>query len=86
MTVEMIHGLTAVRLAVDNEPCAFFTAAAALGKFLGFEKQPSQESRIRGVQFHYVRDMSFRNHQEMYRRLGIYVMESQKFLILVNLF
>jgi len=43
MTVQVIHSLPAVRLAVDDEPGAFFGASIALGKLPGFEKQSSQE-------------------------------------------
>jgi len=86
MAVEVIYSLAAVCLAVDHKPGAFITASAALGKFLGFEKQPSQKGRIGGIQFHNIRNMSFRNNQEMNRRLGIHIMEGQEFLILVNFF
>jgi len=85
MAVEVIHGLSAVRLAVENKAAALIGASVALGKFLSLEKQPSQEGRI-GRRFHYVCDMFFRDHQKMYRRLGVYVVESQKLFILVNLF
>ena len=84
MAVEVIDCLAAVGFAVNHEAGAFFGAAIAFRKLLGPEKQPSQEGRVLCIHFHNVPDMLFWNHQEMYRRLGVHIMEGQKFLILVN--
>jgi len=86
MAVEVVHGLAAVRFAVDDKPCTLFGAAVTRGKFLGLEKQPSQKGRVGGVQFHYVFDVLFGNHQKMYRRLGVYVIKGKQFIILIQLF
>jgi hypothetical protein len=85
MAMEVIDRLAAVGLTVDYEAGAVFSAAGALGEFLSLEKQPSQEGRVGGVQFHDAPDMLFRDHKKMYGRLRVYVMESQEFLIFVNL-
>ena len=82
----MIYGLTSVGLAVNDKTGAVFGAARTLGKFLSLEKQPSKEGRIGGIQFHNAPDMLFGDHKKMYRRLRVYIMESQEFLIFVDLF
>ena len=84
--VEVIHGLAAVGLAVDDKPGALFAAAKFFGNFLCLKQKPPQEDSVGGFQFHYVPDMPFGNHQKMNRRLGIHVVEGQEFVVLENLF
>ena len=83
MNMQMIDGLAAVGLAVDHEPRAIFGAVIVLCQFLGPEKHPSQQGRIGSVQFHNTGNVLFGNYKEMNRRLGVYIMEGQEFLILV---
>jgi hypothetical protein len=82
----MIHGLTAVGFAVNDKTGALFAAAQAGGKLLRTEKEPPQKARVGFVSFHYMRDMPFGDDKEVNRRLGVHVVEGQKFIILKNLF
>jgi len=85
MAVEVIHCLASVGLAVYYETRAIFGAAVFTGEFLGLKKQPSKQGGVSGLKFHYVTDVLFWNNQEMHRRLGVDVPESQKFIILKQL-
>jgi hypothetical protein len=86
MAVEVVHGLTAVGFTVNDKTGALFAAAQAGGKFLRAEKEPAQKARIGFGSFHYIGDMPFGNDKEVNRRLGVHIVEGQKFIILKNLF
>jgi hypothetical protein len=49
-------------------------------------EEPPQEGGVFPFQFHHVGDVFPGDHQKMYRRLGIQVMESQEFPVFVDLF
>ena len=85
MTVDMIHCLASVGFAVNHKAAALFSTALGSGKFLSFKKHLPHEGRIVSIQLHYVFDMLFRNNKKMHRRLGVYVIKSQKLIIFVQL-
>jgi hypothetical protein len=86
MDVEVIHGLTAVGLAVDHKPGAPFGTALFRGQFLGLEQKLPQEGAVPRVQLHNIPDVFFGDHQEMNRGLGGNIMEGQHTVILIDLF
>jgi hypothetical protein len=86
MAVDMIHRLPAVGLAVDHEAGAFFGTALVCRQFLGLVEEPPQEGRVALFQFHHIGNVPLGNHQKMYRRLGVYIVEGKKFVILVDFF
>jgi hypothetical protein len=84
MNVEMVYGLSAVSLAVDNKAGALFAAAQISGKFLGLEEEPSGKALVSGVKFHNIPDMPFGNKEKMKRRLGIHIVKSQHLAVLID--
>jgi len=86
MTVQVIHGLSAVGFAVDHETGALFGAAILFGDFLGFYKQLPKQGCVGGFAFHDVFYVFFGYHQEVNRRLGVDVGEGKKFIIFIQLF
>jgi hypothetical protein len=86
MTVEVIHGLTAVGFAVDHKAGAFFGAALPGRQFLGLKKKPPQQSLVFAPGFHYVPDVPFGDNKKMHRRLGRNIMEGQEFIVFVDFF
>jgi hypothetical protein len=86
MNMKVIHGLATVGLAVDHKAGAVFGAAGVFGEFLGLKKQPSKEGRVSGIHFHDAPDMLFRDHKKVHGRLRVHIMESQEFLVFIDLF
>jgi hypothetical protein len=81
MYMKVIYRLAAVFLAVDYKPPAFVAASLPGGKFLGFMKQFSQYD---GIGFHNVGNVPPGNHQKMKGGLGVKVMKSQYFIVLIE--
>jgi hypothetical protein len=86
MAVKMVHGLAAVGFTVNDKTGALFAKAQAGGNLLRTEKEPAQKTRIGFGSFHYIRDMPFGDNKKVKRRLGVHIVEGQKFIILKNLF
>ena len=86
MAVQVIHGLSAVGLAVDHKTGALFGAAVFFGEFLGFYKQLPKQCHVGGFSFHEVFYVFFGYYQEVNRRLGVDVGKGEKFIIFIQLF
>jgi hypothetical protein len=84
--VEVIHGLSAIGLAVDHEAGAPFGAALFRRKLLGLKEEAPQEGLIPALQFHDVPDVPFGDDKKMNRRLGRNVVKGKKLIIFVDLF
>jgi hypothetical protein len=80
----MIHRLPAVRLTVDDKAGALHGTALLRRQFLGLVEQPPQEGFVALFQFHHIGDVPLGDHQKMYRRLGLHIVESQDFIVLVD--
>jgi hypothetical protein len=86
VAVEVVHGLAAVGFAVDDEAGAVFGAALFRGQFLGFEKEASQKTGVGGFRGHDIRYVPFGDDEEVYRRLGGYVVKGEEFVVFVQFF
>jgi hypothetical protein len=85
VAVEMINGLSSIGFTVDHKTRSLFATALGLREFLGFHKEAPQKPRIGTFSFHDVPYMPLWYNKEMHRRLGCDVVESEEFIILVNL-
>jgi hypothetical protein len=84
--MEMIHGLPAVGLAVDDKARSLFAAALAYGKFLGFKEEPSGKTLVAGAKLHTIGDMPLGYQKKVDRRLGLHIVKSQHLAVFVDLF
>ena len=84
MNVNMIDGLSAVRIAVDIQPVAVIGDALAFGTLGGDLDQVSEQRSVRLVQFIGAGYMRPWNDQAMYRRLRGNVPESEYFVIFID--
>jgi hypothetical protein len=64
----MIDGLTAVRLAVDDEARSLFAEALRACQLLSATHESAHERIVVGPQFHYIRDMPLGDDEKMHRR------------------
>ena len=85
MTVQVIHRLPAVGLAINNKARSLFSAALLFCKFLGSEKQLSKQRSVIQRSIHNIFYVLFWYYKEMHRRLGVYVAKGDKFVILEQL-
>jgi hypothetical protein len=82
--VDVVNGLAAVALAVDDKPRSFFSAAQFFCQLLGFIENLPQKAAVSRFQVHNARDMPFRDDEEMHRRLWVHIMKGKHIVILVD--
>jgi hypothetical protein len=86
MNMEVVHGLAAVALAVDNKTGALFAAAQGGSKLLSLEEEPPDKTLVSRLKLHDIPDMPFGNQEKMKRRLGIHIVKGQHFAVFINFF
>jgi hypothetical protein len=84
MDMQVIHSLASVFFAVDDKPGAIFLATQCFSQLLRLEEEFSKQGTIGGLNFHDVSDMALGNEEEVYRRLGGYVVKRKRFIVLVD--
>jgi hypothetical protein len=85
MDMKVIHGLPAVRFAVNNKAGALPGAALSGRKFPGLVENPAQQSRVTIPKLHDVRNVLFGDYQKMNRRLGGNIVKGENLLVLKDL-
>ena len=84
MKVDMIDRLAAFRIAVGYYPESPFSDPLIFCYFIGNRYQVADQAAVLLPDIHNRRDMLFRDHQRMNRRLRVYIFEGKGMLILID--